>query len=200
MSLIATILIMSLLVAGHTWQRVTAAAAFTEDVTRTQEFLRERLATLEPDDPEQAFGAPAPFLVSNANVLEFSSPPPSAIPSGIVRYQIALSDLDPGSLEVRFRPERSDPTGSSLSDWSTERLLTHVAGFSVQFLEKQPGSAARWINERSGSTQLPLLIRIDVTFPANDRRRWPSLYIEPRVDTRSSCTFDVVGQRCRSAT
>jgi hypothetical protein len=37
-----------------------------------------------------------------------------------------------------------------------------------------------------------------VAFGSNDKRRWPPLYIEPRVDTPASCVFDVVSRRCRS--
>jgi prepilin-type N-terminal cleavage/methylation domain-containing protein len=56
MSLIGTILIESLRVAGHTWQRVTREAGNIDEITRAQDFLRQRLAAVQPPKPAGVSG------------------------------------------------------------------------------------------------------------------------------------------------
>ena len=195
MGMIAVILITSLQLGGHTWQRVMRAAASTEDIAQAQEILRSRLSSLYPDDrPAAEISKPA-FLISDGTSLEFSAAAPEATADGILRYQIGVS-ASSGALEIR---SWSDQPGhlASPSDLSAEALLSHVAHLAVQFWLKPEATPGRWV-DRWESNKVPELIRIDVTFAANDRRRWPPLYIEPRIDTPASCVFDVVSRRCRS--
>ena len=193
MGMIAVILITSLQLGGHTWQRVMRAAGSTEDIAQAQEILRLRLSSLYPDDrPAGEISKPA-FLISNGTSLVFSAAAPEATANGILRYQIGVS-ASSGALEIR---SWSDQQGRSPIDSRAEALLPHVVRFAVQFWLKPEATPGRWV-DRWESNKLPQLIRIDVTFAANDRRRWPPLYIEPRVDTPASCVFDVVSRRCRS--
>jgi hypothetical protein len=69
---------------------------------------------------------------------------------------------------------------------------------TVQFWLKPDEAPGRWVDRWNDATQVPRLIRIDVIFAPNDSRRWPSLYVEPRVNTPADCVFDVVSRRCRS--
>jgi general secretion pathway protein J len=168
-----------------------------EDITRAQDFLRQRLGTIYPSEHgDLALSSPG-FLISSGDALEFSGSAPHALDEGILRYQIALSRSEPGTLDVRFRRDRNGLPNAAFSDWSHERLLTRVAALSVQFFEMSPDSAGRWVDSWSDASRLPRLIRVDVSFAPNDARRWPPLYVEPRIDTNTSCVFDVVSRRCR---
>jgi general secretion pathway protein J len=191
MSLIATALVASLELGGRTWQRVTRGVETLEDTARAQDFLRQHLSALYPAGATAA-GTATGFLLSNGDALEFSGFAPGAMDTGMLRYQVALSALDPDVLEVRFRPERAS------DDWSHERLLTGVALLSVRFFEKPPDAPGRWLDHWSDPTRPPLLIRLDVSFKPGDRRRWPPLFVAPRIDTNATCVFDTVSRSCRS--
>jgi hypothetical protein len=134
--------------------------------------------------------------VSDGTSLEFSGAAPDATPDGMLRYQIGLSSSS-GALEVRSWPDRHDLTNTTSENSRPERILSHVASVAVRFWLKPDQSPGRWI-DRWDSREMPRLIRIDVEFGPNDQRRWPPLYIEPRVDTPVNCVFDVVSRRCRS--
>jgi general secretion pathway protein J len=192
MGMIAVILITSLQIGGHTWQRVIRAASSAEDIAQAQEALRLRLSALYPDD--RADVSRPSFLSSNGASLEFSGAAPDSTADGILRYQIAVS-ASSGALEVRSWPDQDHLAPSN--DSKPEALLSHVASMAVQFWQKADEAPGRWV-DRWDSKQVPRLIRIDVAFGADDKRRWPPLYVEPRVDTPANCVFDVVSRRCRS--
>jgi general secretion pathway protein J len=194
MGMIAVILITSLQIGGHTWQRVMRAASSTEDIAQAQETLRLRLSSLYPDD--RADVSRSSFLSSNGASLEFSGAAPDSTADGILRYQIAVS-ASLGALEVRSWRDQRDHLEALSNDSKPEELLSHVASMAVQFWLKSDETPGRWV-DRWDSKQVPRLIRVDVAFGADDKRRWPPLYIEPRVDTPASCVFDVVSRRCRS--
>ncbi len=199
MALIATILVVSLQLGGHAWQQVTRLASGTEDIAQAQAFLRERLGTLYPDGIGRAGLAPTGRLVSDGSNLEFSGFAPAATPGALLRYQITVRG-DRAALTVRAQPDPQGALDSPTSDGSDEYLVRGVASLAVQFWQVSPDSPGRWVGTWSGSTELPRLIRIDVSFPDGDRRQWPSLYVEPRVDTAVDCQFDVVSRRCRGST
>jgi hypothetical protein len=71
---------------------------------------------------------------------------------------------------------------------------------TVRFWQHSANAADMWVDQWQDSTQIPRLIEIDLSFSEGDKRYWPPLYIEPRVDTPVSCQFDVVSRRCRSET
>jgi general secretion pathway protein J len=195
MGLIAVILITSLQIGGHTWQRVMRAASSTEDIAQAQETLRLRLSSLYPDDRAAADMSQPSFLLSNGASLEFSGAAPDSTADGILRYQIGVS-ANSGALEIRSWPDK-DGHLDNLSDSRAESLLSHVASMALQFWLKPDAAPGRWV-DRWDSKQVPRLIRIDLAFSGSDQRRWPPLYIEPRVDTPANCVFDVVSRRCRS--
>jgi len=198
MSLIGTILIESLRMGGHTWRHVTRKVANIEEITRAQEFLRQRLGTIYPPQPVTDLNSASESFVGEAQKLEFSSPAPASSDEALVRYQLGLSSSNPENVEIRYRREGTELFSPQAGSWSTEPLIAHASGLSIQFWEDSTSSSGRWVAHWADAAKLPRLIRIDVRFAPNDSRRWPPLYVEPRVDTRASCVFDVVSRRCRS--
>jgi general secretion pathway protein J len=195
MGMIAIILISSLQIGGHTWQRVTRAASSTEDIAQAQETLRQRLGSLYPD--ARADSSRPSFLMSDGTSLQFIGVAPDSSADGVLRYQVSVS-VDSGALEMRTWLDHGNRAVDLSSDSRPEALLPHVASMSVQFWLKADATPGRWVDHWE-SKEVPQLIRIDVGFGANDKRRWPPLYIEPRVDTPANCVFDVVSRRCRSS-
>ena len=197
MSLIGTILIESLRMGGHTWQRVTREAANIDEVTRAQEFLRQHLATIYPPQPATDLSSASESFVGENDTLEFSSSAPGGSDGALARYRFGMSSSDPGNVEIRYLRERIARFSAQADSWSSEPLIAHASGLSIQFWEGSTGSSGRWVSHWADAAKLPGLIRIDVQFAPTDSRRWPPLYVEPRVDTRANCAFDVVSRRCR---
>ena len=199
MTLIGAILIESLRLGAHTWQRATRESANIDEVVRAQSFLRQRLGTVYPPEAATATNAPRQVFVGEHNVLEFSSAAPGHPGDGLARYRLELSDSQPGDLQIRYRRDPGVAATVLTSEWSRERLLTRANGLIVQFWEQSPSSAGHWVDHWDDPVKLPALIRIDIRFADNDPRRWPPLYVEPRIDTRASCVFDIISRHCRSS-
>jgi len=199
MSLIGTILIESLHVGGRAWQQVTRTAVNVDEIARAQNFLRQRLNTMYPPGSPAGVAAADRSFVGENNLLEFSGAAPGDPGIGFARYRLALSSAQTSDLVVRYRPEDGESPPVHGSDWSSERLLEHTEGLVIQFWEESAGTPGHWATHWGDATRLPRLIRIDVRFADHDARRWPPLYVEPRIDTRATCVFDVVSRRCRGS-
>jgi prepilin-type N-terminal cleavage/methylation domain-containing protein len=197
MAMIATIMIASLGIGGHSWQRVTRTAAGEEDIAQAQEFLREQLRTTSVFERSVSDRlAPGP-LISDGQSLEFSSGAPSSLGDGPWRYRVGVS-TGAHALEVRAWRDRAHSADSSAVGEPSETLLPQVQSLNVQFWLKSDGIPGRWVDRWTDAASLPRLIRIDVTFAPTDHRHWPTLYIEPRIDTPATCEFDAISRRCRS--
>jgi prepilin-type N-terminal cleavage/methylation domain-containing protein len=188
MSFIGAILIESVRMGGHSWQRITRKAANTDEIVRAQDFLREHLQSIYPPKPpsQQVF-------VGENTVLEFSSAAPGQWTTGLAHYRVAMSDSEPGDVEIQYRAE---PAAASAG--SSERLVAHAKALDIQFWEMSAGTAGHWVSRWLHPGELPRLIRIEVRFSEADPRSWPPLYVETRVDARADCVFDVVSRRCRA--
>lgn len=196
MAMIATILIILMQIGGHTWQRVTRATAQRDDIAQTQDFLRQRLSTLYPYAGRSGGAQPPAFLVADGSSLEFTSDAPEALATGMMRYRL-LVDRSSADLAIQWRLNLDSQVPNS-TQWVTERLLRHVESLTVQFWQPANQSPGRWVDRWDDLTHIPPLIRIEVALAANDARRWPPLYIEPRVTTAVTCEFDVVSRQCRA--
>lgn len=196
MAMIATILITSLQIGGHTWQRVTRTTSHSDDIAQTQDFLRRRLSTLYPYSGRSGYAQRPAFLVADGGNLEFTSDAPDAVATGMMRYRLSV-DRSSGNLEIQSRSD-VDNSLQNIDQWTTARLLAHVDSLAVQFWLPANESPGRWVDRWDDLTHVPPVIRIDVGLSASDTRQWPPLYIEPRVTTAVSCEFDVVSRQCRS--
>jgi general secretion pathway protein J len=200
MGLISTVLIASLEIGGHTWQRVTRTAMQTDEIARSQAFLRLRLATIHPVSAGSSHGPSAESLLGTSTSLEFVSSAPGSGNDRLLRYRIGPSSGGYSDIEVAYRPDRSGSSHAVAADWSRETLLAGAQGISIQFWESASDIPGRWVDHWEGKNQLPDLIRIEVSFASDDQRQWPPLYVEPKIDTSSTCAFDVVSRRCRNGT
>jgi general secretion pathway protein J len=195
MSLISVILIESLRMGGHTWRAVNREAANVDEISRAQAFLREHLGAIAV--PRSAPGSTFPEypFVGESNAIEFSGASPGYAAQSSARYRLELSPSLPSDVQIRYQQGRLTNAG-----WSIESLVAHAEGMNIEFWEEPRNAQGRWVTHWADPRTLPRLIRIDVRFADNDGRRWPPLYVQPRVDTASNCVFDVVSRRCRAGT
>jgi general secretion pathway protein J len=195
MSLIGTILLASLQIASHTWQRVTREVAAVDEISRAQQFLRQRLATIDP--PQSTNAVLQPALVGVGDAMEFTGLANGPSGKESLRYQVSLSRAERGVIEVRYREDREHPFGSPDQGWSSETLLDHASALTVAYWRRIGKSEGEWVDHWSDKDTLPRLIRVEVSFAPNDSRRWPPLYVEPRINASANCLFDPVSRRCR---
>src|SRR5438105_8497220 len=146
MSLLFTVLIEALRVGGHTWRYVTREAASVDEVTRAQEFLRQRLGTIRPARSGGGSSSPSGFFVGESDRLEFSSTAATFPNDGPVRYQLGSSTSEPGNIEIRYHPDRTAVTDLEASRWSSEPLVVHATGLAIQFWERSTGTSGHWID------------------------------------------------------
>lgn len=197
MAMIATILIVSLEIGGHTWQRVTRTTDRIDEIMLAQTILRDQLSAIYPDQRHRSGTNADHFLSSDGSQIEFLGTAPLAQSDGIWRYHLQLEQPS-GTLTLRSRRDPRNLSAGANSDWSKEPLLRSVASVTIHFLHESGESAAQWIEQWNDPRALPRLIRVEVTFAPSDSRRWPPLYVSPLVDTDANCVFDVVSRSCRS--
>ena len=197
MAMISTILISSLEIGGHTWQRVTRATDRIDEITLAQSILREQLSAIYPDQRRRSEIGVGGFLLSDGFQIEFLGSAPLAQSDGIWRYRLRL-DQSSGTLTLGSRRELLYPSNRQDSEWPEEPLVRSVASVTIHFLRESRESAAQWVSQWNDPHTVPRLIRVDVTFAPSDSRRWPPLYVAPLVDTDANCIFDVVSRGCRS--
>jgi general secretion pathway protein J len=196
MAMMATLLIASLQLGGHTWQRVTRTTSGSEDVAQAQAFLRLRLSALYPYESRSTGGDRPAYLEGGGNSVAFTSAGPESDAAGMIRYKVTVAQ-ESGTLEVRYRRDSQDSSDLDSPQWAVERLLPHVKSLAVRFWLDTKDTPGRWVDQWTDPSQVPRLIKIDVVFPPEDRRRWPPLFVEPHVDTPITCQFDIVGRQCR---
>jgi general secretion pathway protein J len=196
MAMIATILIVSLQIGGHTWQRVTRSTTHSDDIARAQAFLREHLSALYPAERQDSSGERPAFLLSDGRSVEFTSYAPYSAAAGMLRYRILVAARS-GLLEVESRVDTFGSSDFVGTDWAAEGLVSHVSSFAIHFWAQPPDEPGQWVDQWTDTAHIPPLVKIDVGFPPGDNRRWPSLYIAPRVDTPVTCEFDLVSRQCR---
>jgi prepilin-type N-terminal cleavage/methylation domain-containing protein len=196
MALVSVILVTSLRIGGHAWQRVAKNAEAVDDVQRAQAFLRAKLSSLYPG-PGVSERETSSALQSDGQFLAFSSIAPAGKAAGIARYRIAVSTSG-HSLEITFDSEQYGHGTDRM--FLSETLLANVSSMEIQFYVRRDAEPGQWLNHWERPSEIPRLIRIDVHLPESDSRHWPTLYIEPHVDTPVTCQFDAISRRCRVAT
>lgn len=89
------------------------------------------------------------------------------------RLEVVRSALDP-ALKAPFL---------ALEQGTATVLLEGVAGGSFAYFgSDRPGVPPAWHSAWTGETGPPLLVRIHLSFPANDPRLWPDLLAAPKAE------------------
>jgi general secretion pathway protein J len=183
-------LVSSFRVGQRTYAGVVQMDHMYWDVVVTQRFLREALEgayPFEPDAQHRNHG-----LEGTADTLSVTAPMSLADGSaGYRRYSFSFLSHDlVGVSEV----DRNGGTASGNA--ATETLIPRVEKVEWSYFSSTDdiGWRSDWTQRRP-----PALVRLRVTFPPGDRRRWPDLVVAPRITDDANCEFDVVAQACREA-
>jgi general secretion pathway protein J len=174
------------------------------EVMAAQRFLRHALESASPAGSSGIL-EPTGVLRGGSGEIEFRATGPLASDGGVMSaFDIRLVhrrlDSQTQDLVVNWYPQTADL--NDRGDSASEVLVSDVAAVRWGYLPAIPDSGAAqaqpgWLDDWQGRSDLPGLIRLDVTFKEGSRRVWPSLVIQLRLTHDSSCVFDVVAQDCR---
>jgi len=172
------------------WERGEAHAQAADDIRTVQAVIHSALSAAYPYLVARSGEDPFIDFDGQAQSLTFLAPAPAAMaPGGRARITLQANGSD---FVMKARPELRHP------DTDSERLLCCLATLAFAYYggaasDKEPQWQERW----TGRLALPTLIRVSVTFPPGDARRWPELVVKPRIAADVSCVYDPLTHRCR---
>lgn len=210
LSLLSIGVVISFRLGERSYRQVTEATAADQDVVTAQHFLRQILESTYPFRQPAGSRITAFGLEGTATALTVTAPMPQGSGGrGHYRYDLVVQADGKGAknLLVRWTLDRNGTLAlSSLNtggESHEEILLANIDSLEWAYLSAEnpssiaSGNIRSWAPNWSGSNNPPALVRLRVTFPAGDRRRWPELFIDTRVTDDSGCQFDMVSQACR---
>ena len=165
-------------------ERIDEAA----QVELAQSLLRRELSQVRLPSlvmPEAEEHETISTFVGTADAMSFVAPFPSH--SGIAGLGVFLLSERPNghgaALSLSWKVFRPDEFNSETSEADEERvLLEGVAGIEFAYYGRFDANLPPdWLDHWDGNLGLPQLIRMRVSFPAGDRRRWPDLVVAPRL-------------------
>lgn len=168
------------------WEASDRTLVASEEGEVIRNFLRTRLeqtlpvtATLPDNQQETLFrGEPG--------VLRFASSMPISLGSDLFLLELLLKRSETSDrsqdLVLRWRPIDANRTAGT-EDVSERVLIEDVAGLEFGYFGRRENAVdAVWASDWQVGEVLPVLIRLNLQFPKNDRRRWPPLIVSPKVD------------------
>jgi general secretion pathway protein J len=193
LALISMVLFGGLRFGARAWETGTATIEHTVAVETAQDLLRRTIAGAEAADPKapdpKVPNPKAPDLKAPTNRPLFAGGPDrltlvAAIPGhagigGLARYTLLREPA--GALALAWEIYRPDRAEDGDRDQPAQ-VLENTSGLALSYYGSlQPGAAPEWQDHWDDPGILPLLIRIDVAFPPQDGRVWPTLVIAPRL-------------------
>jgi general secretion pathway protein J len=210
LALLSVGIVSSFRLGERTYRQLTKGITADRDLATAQSFLRQVLETAYPFRPDPRARVSAFGLEGSETRLAVTAPMPrGAGGSGHYRYEFALETTadDSKNLVVHWSLDRngtSAPFDGAARDAShSETLIEGLQTLEWSYLEPARPTDAfalgepRWQSTWTQSRKPPSLVRLRVTFPPKDARRWPELLVAPRVTDDANCQFDMVSQACR---
>jgi general secretion pathway protein J len=186
LGLLFVLLFGSLRFGTRAWERTAASIDATDSIRFAQDFLRHTVERTCPRllPPTQNSAALRVDFSGAPDAMRFLGPAP-----------VAAGGLSCEAMALEVRPEgRQRQLVLRAGDGAAVTNLLHQAQ-TIDFSYRSP--SGDWQSSWSGAT-LPQLVRIRVTFPKNDPRLWPELFVAPRISAEADCTYDAATGTCRS--
>jgi general secretion pathway protein J len=171
-------------------------------VAATQGYLRQALAQARSMPRNNAVnGSDASFAGNAQSVVFTTSFAPQGQYEGLYRVEIALAaaaqrgTFDLNLVQVVWRPPNDTPLPPLVSRSSP--LINGVTGASFAFYgDMDDNAGAVWRSNWAHPVKMPTLVALDVSFAANDPRRWDRLILPVYASESVAVTCPPRG-RCR---
>jgi general secretion pathway protein J len=179
MALISIILFGGLRFGMRAWETGGERVERAARIELVQNLLRRQLGQARL--PPSSAGKPIVAFAGQSDHVTFIAPPPKqGEADDDFVFGLARSDSDQRShLDLTWTLLR--PLGSTEPARNPEtaaRLIENIATIDLAYYgAPDPQRPAQWWNEWDGADGLPILVRLRMTFPKGDSRRWPDLII-----------------------
>jgi len=163
---------------------ITEKAEANKRVILVQSLLRRSLENNHSKFEIGTSGQRTSLFVGEKNTLTYVSPQPADVmTAGLYRNQLSVTSTTPNTLALKsvlFRPLKDSNRNNPLNETEAYTLLENIKDLSISYYgQKDKQEIVTWHNTWNEQSLGPKLIRIEVTFPENDSRHWPTLTIKP---------------------
>jgi general secretion pathway protein J len=182
------------------WERQQKQLAQWADLQMVQDVIRRTLGEAWPlnvPNVPSATGTEGIAFVGTDTSIDFLGPPPAqSLVGGVYQYGL-LSRAGPGGVSLVLTWRLRSPVGTQengkrrnsprarqneTAEGKEVVLVDRLANAEFSYFgageeEVKPRWRTRW----QDASKLPLLVRVQVTFPPGDQRRWPELVVAPAI-------------------
>ena len=203
LELLVALIVLGLLVVGLTqgvrasltmWDAQTRRLGETGELDAGARVLRTLLRDIQtPQSRNVGPGAATPNFEASGDKLTFVGDLPTGF--GTTRRANITLELVEERLVLLWTPRRHELTTAPEPKPTETELIRGVERLELAYWgASSPDQPAGW-QDQSGSS--PELIRVRLTFPKGDRRRWPDLIVAPISSSPPSGPPQATGQRRR---
>lgn len=201
LGLASLMLSLGIAAAARASARQGARDAALDAVLAAQIVVRQRIEQMAPVTSAQS-AEPDVDSRGTATVFDFIGEPIGRVaPSSLQRYRLTRTPGGDLMLYVADTLDnRVDAGDERMVGWTPMRLLSGTAALAIGYYGSAAiGGGRAWQSRWFDRQQPPELVRIQVSFPAGDRRVWPDLLIRPRATMNAACRIDGATGRCAAA-
>jgi general secretion pathway protein J len=179
------------------WRSGSARSDELQRSVVAQQLLRRLLGNSYPMIVADNAPQPRVDFDGTRDTVEFLSDAPIVSgDAGRFRFKLFVNRTrERTDLVMTAAPELAGTEDASATRTVVVSDLDHVE--LAYFGAPAPGTSAQWNDSWQKQSDMPSLLRLRVSFPANDPRTWPDLLIAPRVRADVSCVYDPITTRCR---
>jgi general secretion pathway protein J len=194
----AATMLLSGIAMGGMWTRRAADGGDNGAVAAVQFVLRERLERLAPITRLDA-AEPIVDAWGSSTSFDFVAVAPDRDrPEALQRYRITrTADGELRLYAANTLDPRIDAGDKAMIGWRQMHLLAGTSALSVSFFGADLRNGGRqWQSSWGDHQQPPDLVRLQVEFPAGDRRVWPEFVVRPHATLNTACNIEPAHGRC----
>lgn len=173
-----------------------------EAIAAAQFELRQRLVTTQPVIDIQTTST-LDFVGLDNRVDFIAQPVDKNAPDALHFYRIARDpNGDLTLFSVSTLDSRVDFHNPATVGWEAHPLVNGTTGIEFQYYGRStyaPRQGLVWQSDWIRRSDLPLLIRIRVSFAQGDPRSWPDLVVHPRAALSNDCPPEAQSVACQKA-
>jgi general secretion pathway protein J len=187
LGLLAGLLFGGLSFGVRVWEKGDAELEKMAELQIAQGLIRRLVSRALLSDLAEGEDSDAAIFEGTADALRFVGPAPAqSLPGGLYRLSIRADDVSGKRRLVMswwpLDPDEREPAAGD--DENVVVLVENIADVSFGFFgaaDEDRNGDPRWRDRWENMPGLPLLVRINVTFPDGDGRIWPELVVAPMI-------------------
>jgi general secretion pathway protein J len=187
LGLLAGLLFGGLSFGVRVWEKGDAELEKMAELQIAQGLIRRLVSRALLSDLAEGEDSDAAIFEGTADALRFVGPAPAqSLPGGLYRLSIRADDVSGKRRLVMswwpLDPDEREPAAGD--DENVVVLVENIADVSFGFFgaaDADRNGDPRWRDRWENMPGLPLLVRINVTFPDGDGRIWPELVVAPMI-------------------